>query len=113
MARPSQDRQPTRSPLRARGRTQPDRRGRGAARRKEEQLATPTRAAIRVQEAYGHALDGNEQASQRLLDEAHRWAASDIVGDAHEGHGSYCTPSYIEIQRASCWLATGKPTKAI
>jgi len=84
-----------------------------AARRNEERLATPTRAAIRVQEAYGHALDGNERASQRLLDEAHTWAASDTVGDAHEGHGSYCTPSFIEIQRASCWLATGKPKKAI
>ena len=84
-----------------------------AARRNEEQLATPTRAAIRVQEAYGHALDGNEQASQRLLDEAHTWAAGDTVGDAHEGHGSYCTPGHIEIQRASCWLATGKPKKAI
>jgi tetratricopeptide (TPR) repeat protein len=84
-----------------------------AARRNEKQLATPTRAAIRVQEAYGHALDGDEQASQRLLDEAHTWAASDTVGDAHEGHGSYCTPSYIEIQRASCWLTTGKPKKAI
>jgi tetratricopeptide (TPR) repeat protein len=84
-----------------------------AARRNEEQLAKPSRAAIRVQEAYGYALDGDEQASQRLLDEAHRWAASDTVGDAHEGHGSYCTPSYIEIQRASCWLTTGKPKKAI
>jgi tetratricopeptide (TPR) repeat protein len=84
-----------------------------AARRDEEQLATPTRAAIRVQEAYGHALDGNEQDSQRLLDEAHDWAASDTVGDARGGHGSYCTPSYIEIQRACCWLATGHAKKAI
>jgi tetratricopeptide (TPR) repeat protein len=84
-----------------------------AARRDEGQLATPTRAAIRVQEAYGHALNGDEQASQQLLDEAHTWAASDTVGDAHEGHGSYCTPGHIEIQRASCWLTTGKPTKAI
>jgi tetratricopeptide (TPR) repeat protein len=84
-----------------------------AARRNDEQLATPTRAAIRVQEAYGRSLDGNEQAAQRLLDEAHTWAASDTVGDAHEGHGSYCTPSHIEIQRASCWLKTGKPKKAI
>jgi hypothetical protein len=35
------------------------------------------------------------------------------VGDAHEGHGSYCTPGHIEIQRASCWLTTGKPKRAI
>jgi len=84
-----------------------------AARRNEEQLARPTRAAIRVQEAYGHALDGDERDSQRLLDEAHTWAASDTVGDARGGHGSYCTPGHIEIQRASCWLTTGKPKKAI
>lgn len=84
-----------------------------AARRNEERLATPTRAAIRVQEAYGHALDGNEQAAHRLLDEAHTWAANDTAGDAHEGHGSYCTPSYIEIQRANCWLTTGKRKEAI
>jgi tetratricopeptide (TPR) repeat protein len=84
-----------------------------AARRDEEQLATPMRAAIRVQEAHGHALDGNERASQQLLDEAHTWAASDTVGDARAGHGSYCTPSFIEIQRANCWLATGQAKKAI
>lgn len=84
-----------------------------AARRHEEQLATPTRAAIRVQEAYGHALDGNERAAHTLPDEAHTWAAGDTAGDAHEGHGSYCTSSYIEIQRASCWLTTGKPKRAI
>jgi len=84
-----------------------------AARRNEEKLATPTRAAIRVQEAYGHALDGNDQAAQRLLDEAHTWAAGDTAGDAREGHGSYCTPGYIEIQRGHCWLAAGQPKKAI
>ena len=84
-----------------------------AARRNEEGLATPTRAAIRVQEAYGHALDSNATVAQRLLDEAHSWAATDTVGDARDGHGSYCTPSYIEMQRANCWLATGEPKKAI
>lgn len=84
-----------------------------AARRNEEQLATPTRAAIRVHEAYAHALDGNERTSQDLLDEAHTWAASDTVGDAHEGHGSYCTADHIELQRAACWLALGQPKKAI
>jgi tetratricopeptide (TPR) repeat protein len=84
-----------------------------AARRTEEQLETPMRAAIRVQEAYGHAMDGNERRSQRLLDEAHTWAAGDTVGDARGGHGSYCTEGYIEIQRANCWQATGQPKKAI
>ena len=83
------------------------------ARRNEDQLVTPMRAAIRVQEAYGYALDGDDQAAQGLLDQAHTWAAGDTEGDARGGHGSYCTPSYIEIQRASCWLTTGKPKKAI
>ena len=53
-----------------------------AARRDEEHLATPTRAAIRVQEAYGHALDRDELAAQKLVDDAHAWAASDTEGDA-------------------------------
>jgi hypothetical protein len=84
-----------------------------AARRDEEQLATPMRAAIRVQEAYGHALDGNERQAQMLLDEAHTWAADDTVGDARGGHGSYCTAGYIEIQRANCLLALGEAKTAI
>jgi tetratricopeptide (TPR) repeat protein len=28
-------------------------------------------------------------------------------------NGSYCTSDYIEIQRATCWLAAGQPKKAI
>lgn len=85
----------------------------GAARRDEERLPEPMRAAIRVQEAYGHALDGNELLSQQLLDEAHTWAARDTEGDARGGHGSYCTASYIEIHRAGCWLSLGQPQRAI
>jgi tetratricopeptide (TPR) repeat protein len=84
-----------------------------AARRDEMELAPPMRAAIRVQEAYGYALDGDAETSQQLLDEAHAWAASDTVGDARGGHGSYCTASYIEIHRAGCWLTIGKPKAAI
>lgn len=84
-----------------------------AARRDEAGFASPMRAAIRVQEAFGHALDGNELAAQRLLDEAQTWAASDTAGDARGGHGSYCTASYIEIQRAGSWLEIGRPDLAI
>jgi transcriptional regulator with XRE-family HTH domain len=84
-----------------------------AARREEAQLASPMRAAIRVQEAYGHALDGNARVSQQLLDEAHTWASADNTGDARGGHGSYCTPSYIELQRAHCCLTFGEPRKSI
>jgi tetratricopeptide (TPR) repeat protein len=71
------------------------------------------RAAIRVQEARGRALSGEDAAAQHLLDQAHTWAASDATGDARDGHGSFCTPSYIEIHRANCLTVVGQPTKAI
>jgi len=84
-----------------------------AARRDEEQLPSPMRAAIRVQEAQGHALAGDETTAQRLLDEAHDWATRDLAGDARGGHGSFCTPSYIEMYRADSWFALGNPEAAI
>jgi tetratricopeptide (TPR) repeat protein len=71
------------------------------------------RAAIRVQEAYGRALAGDEVEAQHLLDEAHQWAADDSDGDARGGHGSFCTESYIEINRANCWLTLGRPEVAL
>ncbi|GAB3532760.1 hypothetical protein GCM10027575_77500 [Phytohabitans suffuscus] len=84
-----------------------------AARRDEERLSSPTRAAIRVQEAYGRALASDQVEAQRLLDEAHQWAADDSDGDARGGHGSFCTESYIEINRANCWLTLGHADKAL
>lgn len=84
-----------------------------AAGRDGNQLPAPMRAAILQQEAQGHALDGEELASQRLLDRAHIWAATDDAGDARRGHGSFCIPSYLEIQRAKCWQMIGKPKRAV
>jgi tetratricopeptide (TPR) repeat protein len=73
----------------------------------------PMLAAIAQQQAHGYALDGDEAQTQRLLDESHQWAATDTAGDAREGHGSFCTASYIELQRAACWLRLGYPDRAI
>ena len=84
-----------------------------AARRASPDLLPPMRAAIDEQEARGFALDGDETAAQRKLDDAHTWAATDVVGDARTGHGSFCTASYIELQRAACWLTLGRPARAI
>ncbi|MGH3998004.1 MAG: helix-turn-helix domain-containing protein [Pseudonocardiaceae bacterium] len=84
-----------------------------AARRDGDELPAPMRAAILQQEAQGHALDGDELASQLLLDEAHGWAANDDAGDARLGHGSFCTASYLEIQRATCWQMVDKPRQAV
>lgn len=85
----------------------------GAARRAAPELLPPMRAALDQQEAHGLALDGNETAAHRKLDDAHAWAAVDAAGDARTGHGSFCTASYIEVQRAGCWLTLGQPARAI
>ncbi|GAB4001695.1 hypothetical protein GCM10029992_37900 [Glycomyces albus] len=77
-------------------------------------LAGPALAAARQQEAQGYALEGNEGECQKRLDEAHEFAASpDTNRDGRTGHGDFCTPSYIEVQRASCWLTLGRPDLAI
>ncbi|MGP0025212.1 MAG: hypothetical protein ACLPKE_17920 [Streptosporangiaceae bacterium] len=39
-------------------------------------------------------------------------ASSDDPGDASNGHGSFCTPAYVEMQRGRCWLRLGQPAKA-
>jgi hypothetical protein len=49
----------------------------------------------------------------QLLDEAHTWAADDPVGEARGGHGSFCTASYIEIQRARCLTVLDRPHAAV
>ena len=85
----------------------------GASRRAAPDLLPPMRAALDQQEAHGFALGGDECAAHRKLDEAHTWAATDAAGDARNGHGSFCTASYIEVQRAGCWLTLGKPQRAI
>lgn len=84
-----------------------------AARRNAAVLTPPMCAAIAAQEAHGYALDGDEAQAQRLLDQSHQWAATDTAGDAREGHGSFCTATYIELQRAACWLRMGNPQRAI
>jgi DNA-binding XRE family transcriptional regulator len=84
-----------------------------AASRGNDRLPDPMRAAIAQQEAQGHALAGDEITSHRMFDEAQRWATLDTVGDARGGHGSFCTETYIELQRANCWTLLGKPQRAI
>ncbi len=85
-----------------------------AAQRNEAVLTAPMRAAAMQQEAHGYALDGEETACHRRLDEAHEFAASpDATGDARSGHGDFCTASYIEIRRGNCWLSLGRPDRAV
>jgi tetratricopeptide (TPR) repeat protein len=84
-----------------------------AARREGGDLPDPMLAAILQQEAHAYALDGDEAACQAALDQAHGQAASpDDPGDASNGHGSFCTRAYVEMQRGWCWLRLGQPAKA-
>lgn len=78
-----------------------------------DRLPNPMRAAIVQQEAHGYALAGDELMSHRTLDIAHQWAAFDIVGDARGGHGSFCSETYLELQRAQCWTTLRKPHRAV
>jgi tetratricopeptide (TPR) repeat protein len=86
-----------------------------AAQNTGTQLPDQMLAAVIQQEACGSALDGDEAACQRKLDEALQWAAAepDIHGDARSGHGAFCTATYIELQRADCWLQLGQPQRAV
>jgi hypothetical protein len=86
--------------------------GLAQAAQRQPKLTHRTFAVAMQQEAYGHALAGDEATSHALLDKAHaEAAASDPNGD--EGPGRYCIPSYVEIQRATCWLRLGNPRRAI
>jgi len=86
----------------------------GAARREGGDLPGPMLAAIFQQEAHAHALDGAEVPCLAALDQALERAASpDDPGDASGGHGSFCTPAYVEMQRGRCWLRLGRPADAV
>jgi transcriptional regulator with XRE-family HTH domain len=75
-------------------------------------LRRPIPARVRAvafqQQAHGHAIAGEEAATFRALDHALEEAAT---GD--EGPGRYCTPGYVEMQRAACWLRFGHVDQAI
>lgn len=56
---------------------------------------------------------GNPKFAQTKFDEAHELAASP---DEPEGDDAldtaYCTPTYVEMQRANCWIELGDPQSA-
>jgi hypothetical protein len=62
--------------------------------------------------AVGYALVGDEVACQRALDTATQLAERSQQ-EHDEGPGRYCTPAYVEIQRAATWIELGRPERAI
>jgi transcriptional regulator with XRE-family HTH domain len=83
-----------------------------SALQQRRRLTSRGRAVALQQVAVGYALAGNEVACQRALDGAAQLAErSQQEGD--EGPGRYCTPAYVEIQRAATWIELGRPERAI
>ncbi|MBT2510053.1 hypothetical protein J7I98_30200 [Streptomyces sp. ISL-98] len=66
------------------------------------------------QEATGYALQRNLKAAIAKFDEARELASQPTANDPVSTlDTSYCTPAYIEIQRANCWIDLGDPLRAI
>lgn len=73
---------------------------------------TPRLLAVALrQEANAHVLSGNADECARTLDLAFQHA-EDAQDDAADV-ARYCTPSWVEMEAAHCWVALGKPAKAI
>ena len=72
-------------------------------------LTSRGRAVALQQLAVGYALAGDEVACQRALDTAAQLAERSQQ-DQDEGPGRYCTPAYVEIQRAATWIELAGPS---
>lgn len=72
------------------------------------------RALAAQQEATGYALQRNSKAALAIFDEAREWAVRHWENDSTTSlDTSYCTPAYIELQRANCWIDLGDPLRAV
>jgi transcriptional regulator with XRE-family HTH domain len=85
-----------------------------AALHKPDRLTPRARALGLRQSAHGYALAGDAAKCARALEAAAEEAAR------HEDHGDeerlltgYCTPSFVEMEAADCWMTLGQPEKAI
>ncbi|WP_169812592.1 helix-turn-helix domain-containing protein [Nocardia acidivorans] len=74
-------------------------------------LSPPLRALALRQVAHAHARLGQAQECSAALEEAFDSAAADAPDDDELTH--YCTPAYIAMEAAGCWLELGQPDRAI
>ncbi|MEU4213063.1 hypothetical protein AB0F13_24235 [Streptomyces sp. NPDC026206] len=59
-------------------------------------------------------LKGAPSAALAKFDEAHALASETSGADLETTlDTSYCTPTYIEMQRANCWIDLGEPHRAV
>ncbi|MHA4816636.1 hypothetical protein ACXZ65_20010 [Streptomyces aculeolatus] len=77
-------------------------------------LTSDLAALAAQQEAVGYALQSNPRAALAKFDEAHELASRPVENKSTSTPDtSYCTPAYVEIQRANCWIDLGQPHRAI
>lgn len=63
------------------------------------------------QQAQSYAQLGNERACAHALDAALRYAERGV--DTERDIARYCTPEYVHMEAARCWVELGKPGEAI
>jgi tetratricopeptide (TPR) repeat protein len=84
-----------------------------AALREGERLTPQLRAVALRQEAHAHALRRDGAACARALDHA---MAEVVAGGSAEPEfdlTAYCTPGYVGMEAAACWIQLGEPKRAI
>jgi tetratricopeptide (TPR) repeat protein len=84
-----------------------------AALREGDRLTPQLRAVALRQEAHAHALRRDGAACARALDHA---MAAVIAGGSAEPEfdlTAYCTPGYVGMEAAACWIQLGEPKRAI
>jgi transcriptional regulator with XRE-family HTH domain len=82
----------------------------GAALQQSKSLTPRLRAVALRQQAHGHALSGNSAACERAIDQALQQAAD---GQGETDLAIYCTPSYVDMEAAHCWVELGQPERAL
>lgn len=73
------------------------------------------RALALRQRARGHALTGDAVECERALDAARHEASLPATQPdaAIQPFTEYCTPAYVEMEAADCWMVLGQPARAV
>ncbi|PWU58076.1 hypothetical protein DLE60_23245 [Micromonospora globispora] len=80
---------------------------------RDAQLVSPrVRALVLGQRARAYSRRGNAEEAVRALDAAIAQVTRPGAADADEV-ASYCTPAYLDMQAATCWVDLDSPDKAI
>lgn len=73
---------------------------------------SPRQSAVSLrQQAHSYARLGDEKACANALSTAFKYAERGVA--AEEDIARYCTPEYLQMEAAHCWVELGKPGEAI